>query len=139
MQQDVELVLHGAPLVFGLGVEKVVYGVEDQIDLALLEEQRLFGAMLQVAHVCKDVVLCATLLIVLSQDRGGVLGRVAQQALCLIRIPDSSDRDLLGHVRGAVLLDFDDMLDGLRGMDRYCRLEQAPLIHEAVVPLADLE
>ena len=81
----------------------------------------------------------APLLLVLSQNRGGVLGRVAQQALHLLRIPDSSDRDLLGHVRGAVLLALDDLLHGLRGMDRYCRLEQAPLILEAVVPLSDLE
>ena len=90
-------------------MEKVVYGVEDQIDLALLEEQRLFGAMLQTAHLCEEVVLgvvheirYAPLLLVLSQDRGGVLGRVAQQALHLIRIPDSGDRDQFGHVRGAV-------------------------------------
>ena len=66
---------------------------------------------MQVAHLCKDVVLGvvheirdAPLLLVLSwsEDRGGVLGRVAQQALHLIRIPDSGDRDQFGHVRGAV-------------------------------------
>ena len=103
---------------------------------------------MQVAHLCKDVVLGvvheirdAPLLLVLSwsEDRGGVLGRVAQQALHLIRIPDSSDRDLSCHVRGAVLLELDNILDGLQGMDQYCRLEQAPLIHEAVLPLAHLK
>ena len=102
--------------------------------------------MLQVAHLCNDVVLSAvyeirdaSLLLVLSQDRGGERGRVAQQTLHLICIPDSSDRDLLGHVHEAVLLELDDILHRLRGMDRYCRLEQAPLINEAVVPLAHLE
>ena len=35
VEQDVELVRHGELLVFGLGVEKVVYGVEDRVDLAL--------------------------------------------------------------------------------------------------------
>ena len=103
MEQEVELVLHGAPLVFGLGVEKVVFIVEDRVDLALLEEQRLFGAMLQVAHLFEEIVLGVTvvheiryalLLLVLSQDRGRVLERVAQQTLHLIRIPDSSDRPL---------------------------------------------
>ena len=47
---------------------------------------------LQVAHLCKDVILCvvykirdASLLLVLSQDGGCVLGRVAEQTLHLIR------------------------------------------------------
>ena len=80
--------------------------------------------MLQVAHLCNDVVLSAvyeirdaSLLLVLSQDRGCVLGLVAQQTLHMICIPDSIDRDLLGQVRGAVLLELDDIPYGLRGMD----------------------
>ena len=63
---------------------------------------------------------------------------VAQRALRLLRVPDSGDRDLLGHVRGGVVDELEDIPDGLRGLGRCRRLEQAPLMHAAAVPLARL-